>query len=275
MWKSQMLLSVAGLGLVVLLYFQPRSVLHKNRPAQPAEEQKETPPATSEPPEAHQNTLTDKQLREISRLRSGFLNQTDKIRKGAFADSLAGVFAGLSKPDSAAFYLEQIAALQPGMPAYLRAGDGYYEAFRFAADTDKANKLGEKTRFFYQKVLDLDPRQLDVKSRMAMTFVSTATPMQGIMMLREVIAQQPDNQTALFNLGLLAIQSKQYDKAVDRFKQILGKHPDDSESHLYLGISYVNLGKNADARTELEWVQKNEKDPVILQAAGEYLKNLK
>ena len=47
--------------------------------------------------------------------------------------------------------------------------------------------------------------------------------MQGIMMLREVLEEDPKNELALFNMGMLSIQSGQYDKAVERLVE-LGKN---------------------------------------------------
>ena len=68
----------------------------------------------------------------------------------------------------------------------MRAGDQYFEAYGFAVDEKKAAYLGEKTREFYQKSLANNPNLLAAKANMAMTYVSTQTPMQGIMLLREV-----------------------------------------------------------------------------------------
>jgi len=127
---------------------------------------------------------------------------------------------------------------------------------------------------FYGLVLKEKPNELNVKSNMAMTYVTTSTPMQGIILLREVIAQDPDNESALMNLGLLAMQSRQYEKATERFKQIISKHPANSEARLYLGISFVESGKNEEAIKEFNFLKLNEKDPVILQSVNQYLQKL-
>jgi Tfp pilus assembly protein PilF len=75
---------------------------------------------------------------------------------------------------------------------------------------------------------------------MAMTYVSTSTPMQGILMLREVIAKEPEFEPALFNLGILSIRSNQFGKAVERFKQILKINPANSKAALNLDTVWQN-----------------------------------
>ena len=110
---------------------------------------------------------------------------------------------------------------------------------------------------------------------MALTYVTSANPMQGINLLREVIATDPQNQEALYQLGILAMQSGQYDKAVGRFNQILAKHPDDTKARFYLGLAYKELGKPDQARQELERVQETDPDPAVQATVKDYLAELK
>ncbi|WP_369075571.1 tetratricopeptide repeat protein, partial [Penaeicola halotolerans] len=96
-----------------------------------------------------------------------------------------------------------------------KAGNAYYEAFGFAMNETKLNELGVKTRFYLNKVFDAKPDRLDLKTKVAMTYMVSSNPMQGVGMHREVLAADTKNEQALFNMGLLAIQSTQYDRAVE------------------------------------------------------------
>ena len=131
----------------------------------------------------------------------------------------------VTRYDSAAYYAEQLAVIQPDEKNLLRAADAYYEAYTFSVDEQKTTILGEKTRSLYNKALEKNSNLLAAKANLAMTYVNTDTPMKGISLLREVIAQDPTNEPALFNLGLLSMRSNQYAKAVDRFRQILVNKP--------------------------------------------------
>ena len=213
-------------------------------------------------------TLSPEQQKIVDQLRSGF-NQAEQKDKFAAGLKLSNKFAELQKFDSAALYAEKIALITPSAENLVRAGDRYYEAYGFAVDDQKAKNLGLKTREYYQKAIDLNPGLLAAKANMAMTYVNTENPMQGILMLREVLDTDPTNELALFNLGILSMRSNQYSKAADRFKQILTNNPANTKAKFYLGLTLVELGNKEEARKILAQVKKEEKDPVIQQAIGE------
>jgi len=274
--KSLIILTIVSVGLIITLVYLPKGIVRdENKKVESvtksANRDKISEVKTSD---VHQNILTDQQSGIYKRLKNEFTNSSSNANKIIFADSLAQFFYALNRPDSSAIYYEKIAQLKPEFKNWKKAGDVYYEAFRLALDSEKGNTYGEKTRMFYGLVLKEKPNELNVKSNMAMTYVTTSTPMQGIILLREVIAQDPDNESALMNLGLLAMQSRQYEKATERFKQIISKHPANSEARLYLGISFVESGKNEEAIKEFNFLKLNEKDPVILQSVNQYLQKL-
>jgi tetratricopeptide (TPR) repeat protein len=99
--------------------------------------------------------------------------------------------------------------------------------------------------------------------------------MKGILMLKEVIEEDPNNELALLNLGLFSMQSGQYEKAIDRFKILISVNPKNGEAKIFLGQSYAGLGKNQEARKIFEEVIKNETDSLLQMAAKEYLSQLK
>lgn len=176
--------------------------------------------------------------------------------------------------DSAAYYLALEAEENPTLGHNLAAADAYYEASVFAINPTKASAASEKARKYYELVLKEDPKNTDAKAQLAMTYVTTPNPMQGIAMLREIVEQDPNHAKAIENLGLLSVQSGQYDKAVTRFEKLVQLKPDDVSAHLYLGVSYKETGAKEKARKELEFVFENATDPALKEAAKEYLKGL-
>ncbi|KQS33123.1 tetratricopeptide repeat protein [Dyadobacter sp. Leaf189] len=272
MKKSIFLSCVLAVALVGTLFSLPKVVVNTKGKEVDKERTQTASASTEKAPEnspKHDGAaLTPDQQKAIDRLRSGFTqaNAKEKISSGL---QLSDKFAELQKFDSAAFYAEQVAVLAPTAENLLRTGDRYYEAYGFAVDDQKAKNLGAKTREFYQKALDQNPGLLAAKSNMAMTYVNTDNPMQGILMLREVLDTDPTNELALFNLGILSMRSNQYAKAADRFRQILTNNPANTKAKFYLGLTLVELGDEEQARKVLAEVKKEEKDPVIQQAVGE------
>ena len=272
MKKSIILSCVLAVALVGTLFSLPKVVVNNKGKEMETEkaQTEEASAATSETPaNSHDGaTFTPEQQKIVDQLRSGFVLAKES-EKPAAGSKLSDKFAQLQKFDSAAFYAEKVALLSPTGENILRAGDRYYEAYSFAVDDQKAKNLGIKTREYYQKAIDKNPGLLAAKANMAMTYVNTENPMQGILMLREVLDTDPTNELALFNLGILSMRSNQYSKAADRFRQILTNNPANTKAKFYLGLTLVELGKKEEARKVLAEVKKEEKDPVIQQAIGE------
>jgi cytochrome c-type biogenesis protein CcmH/NrfG len=95
------------------------------------------------------------------------------------------------------------------------------------------------------------------------------------LMLREVIAQDPKNELALFNLGMLSVQSGQYDKAIERLEELEKINPENIQGQLLLGVAYMNKGDKAKAKQQFEKVKKLDKDPSVQATADSYLNDLK
>lgn len=176
--------------------------------------------------------------------------------------------------DSAAYYLAIEADQNPTLGHNRAAADAYYEASVFAINPAKASAASKKAQKYYELVLKEDPKNTDVQAQLAMTYVTTTNPMQGIRMLTKIVEENPNHIKATENLGLLSIQSGQFDKAIVRFEKLVQLTPKDVSAHLYLGVSYKETGAKEKARKELEFVFENATDPALKEAAKEYLKGL-
>ncbi|MEZ0484784.1 tetratricopeptide repeat protein [Fibrella aquatica] len=216
----------------------------------------------------HNEPLTPDQQKQAEGLQKRYAEAKSTDRKQV-AEQLITFFRSVSRFDSAAHYAGEIAKIDPSPQANLRAGDQYFEAYGFAIAEQKAAYLGEQTRAYYQKALAKNPNLLAAKANMAMTYVNTPTPMNGIMLLREVLEQDPTNELALFNLGMLSMRSGQYSKAVDRFRQILVNDPTNRKVQFYLGVSLVETNQKEEAKKVLAEVKANETDPQVQAAIKE------
>ena len=234
----------------------------------------DSPEATGSSSPAHEKPLLPEQQKQLATLQSEFA-KANSAQKESVGEKLITLLRDVTRYDSAAYYADVLAQAQPTERNLLRAGDNYFEAYTFAVDAKKTAFLGEKTREFYGQALAKNPDLLSAKANMAMTYVNTDNPMQGIMLLREVIKQDPTNELALFNLGLLAMRSNQHEKAVERFRQILVNNPSSRKAQFYLGISLAEAGQKEEAKQVLAQVKKQEKDPQILAAVREYEERLK
>jgi len=106
----------------------------------------------------------------------------------------------------------------------------------------------------------------------ALKLISSNNPMQGIFMLRKILEKEPNNKEALFNLGILSIQSKQFTNAIDRFNQLLIIDSLDKRAYLHLGISNFELGNKKEADTFFNKVLKS-KDTLLIEQLHIFLNN--
>jgi predicted Zn-dependent protease len=226
--------------------------------------------------EAAHATASPEQLRQLSVLRTQYRQEQDQAKRLKLAGDLAAQYAQVAKFDSAGYYYEQVAVARPGEKAYQKAADQYFEAFSFAATPERSQELGAKARGMYDQVLKNNPSNLDAKTNLAMTYIAMGeAPMKGVTLLREVIATDPDNQKALFNLGILSIQSGQHDKAVERFRHLTTVNPKHVQGNFYLAVSLAETGQKAEARQVFEKARQLDADPGFQASVDKELAKLK
>ena len=75
----------------------------------------------------------------------------------------------------------------------------------------------------------------------ALELLEGNNPMEGVFMLREILEKEPKNTQALYYLGVLSIQTPQYENAINRFNQIIAIDSSDKKAYLQLGISNYYL----------------------------------
>src|SRR4051812_5466831 len=120
-------------------------------------------------------------------------------------------------PQISAHYYENSAELNPTEKSWINAAFRYYDASHLASDSVVRKQFTDKAVMAYQNVLKINPDNLDAKTDLALCYAEGPAPMQGIMLLREVVAKNPNHEMAQYNLGILSVKSGQYDKAVIRF----------------------------------------------------------
>ena len=99
----------------------------------------------------------------------------------------------------------------------------------------------------------------------ALKLIESNNPMEGVFMLRKILEKEPKNKEAVFNLGVLSIQSKQYNKAIERFNQLLIIDSLDKRAYLHLGISNFELGNEEEANFFFDKVLRSNNNLLIEQ----------
>ncbi len=219
-------------------------------------------------------TIAPAQRREINTLAAKYTAEADPIAKLRVASELAEKYKAVEKYDSAGYFLEQLALARPGEQTWKRAADAYFEAFSFAATQERQKALGAKCQELYGKVLKNNPDNLDAKTNLGMAFMASDNPVQGVVLLREVLVADPRNEKAIYNLGLLSMQSNQFDKAVERFRELTKVNPKNVDGQFYLGVALAQTGAKNDAKAAFEKAKSLSTDPSLTAAVDEQLQKL-
>ena len=275
--RSLLLLTLAGVASAGLLFSLPRSVVQNEgasarQVAAASGQVPEKATAGGAPSAAlpHLPPLSEPKRRELEALKSRWQQQP---ADAATAEALTAAYAEAMRFDSAAYVAEALARRQPTALRKAQAADQYYNAFTYA-EGPRAEAMGQKARELYEAALAENPGLLQARANLAMTYVATPTPMKGIVLLREVLEQDPDFEPALFNMGMLSMRSNQFDKAMGRFERILRNEPNNLRAMFYLGVCQAELGQQAKARQTFESVRQRTADPDLLAGVEEYLKQL-
>lgn len=203
-------------------------------------------------------------IQEISSIESQ-LADASGAEKIDLLKQLATKWDDVNEPAPEGFAYEELAKIDPQFEYWLKAGDAYREAYTNLQDTTAVRELTDHAMKAYQKALELDANNLEAKTGLGSAYVTgTNNPMAGISLLREVVEADPNHIGANKSLGLFSMQSRQFDRAIDRFKTVVSLQPD-AESYFYLATSYENIGMKREAIQAFEKSRDLAADPTLTQ----------
>jgi outer membrane protein len=272
MKKSQIIILGLGIALVIVLFTLPRVVVDND-----GENKELSEVSNSEVPAAedlHVSEMNSSDKETLTALITELDRDINKENFIIFTDSIASIYQRNGKFDSAAYYVGLKADKFPEQSSIEKAGLAYYDAFSFSLNEQKQALLAEKTRILLNKILEKDPKRLDLKTKIAMTYVSSTNPMQGITMLREILEDDPKQEDALYQMGVLSMQSGQYKKAVERFEELIKYYPENLQGQFYLGVSYFESKQNNKAKKQFQEIKNMTQDSMILASVESYLERL-
>ncbi len=261
--NQQILLTIGGLILIVLLFQLPKVVVENDEPSVAMD---------------HEVTMDESVQLRISELRKQFEQTKNSKISINFADSLAREFLRYQMADSASKYAALILEEDSSFSSRETAALIYYQSYRVGSGRGLGNVVAEyasRARSLLTTLVEEQPNNSSLKSKLAMTLMASENPMQGVMMLREIVEEDPDNREAVLNLGVLAVQSGQYERAIDRFDKLLKLDSSDYEAAFYKAVSLAESGKKEEGKELFESVLNSEDaDPATKAMASEYLKEL-
>jgi tetratricopeptide (TPR) repeat protein len=210
-------------------------------------------------------SLKDEQKGFISALEMQLNADSSKL---SLYDSLGNAWDEAKIPAASAYYFALKAKRNPTEDNYLKAAYRYFDAFKLADDSLLRNQLAQKAISNYSSVLEINPGNLNAKTDLGVCYAEgTGEPMKGIMLLREVVKENPDHEMAQLNLGFLSVKSGQYAKAIERFNTVMKINPKRTDVYYFLGRTYYEAGKQDSALLWLNKLKEKSEDYQLVQQA--------
>lgn len=271
MHKTKQIIAVASVVLLMgVLLAQPIKGLVKKDQAEQAAGETSIDPVGSQVDLQHvseiaKQGLNASLLKQINDVEAALDQHHDEGDRLPLLRQLARNWDDLDKQAPLGFVAEEIAQLEPSYQNWLNAGDAFTRAYENLQDTVVAPVLVNHAHQAYEKALQMDGNSLDAKTGLGSAIVNGAgAPMQGIALLQEVVKEDPKNLKANMNLGVFSMRSRQFDRAIDRFKTVVDQDPS-AEAWFYLATSYENIGLKADAIKAFQQSKAIAADPSLTQ----------
>lgn len=261
---------VAGIAILTAwLYLLPTS---KSKPGHPVEEKQRHGLSFENVLGETKKQYRTGQLAAINDLEKKIAARPNDL---ALYDSIGIAWDDLHQPGIAAHYFELKAAIDKQERSYIDAAYRYFDAFKSAEDSSVRAEMVNKAIINYEKVIEINPKNLNAKADLGVCYAEgTATPMKGIALLRDVVAENPRHENAQLNLGFLSVKSNQFEKALERFDKVLEINPARAETYFYKAQTYLQMSDSSRAKENLRIYIEAVKDENAKREAQQLLRTL-
>jgi len=174
----------------------------------------------------------------------------DTLKKLEILKSLSGTWYDMGYPSIAGSYAEDIAVIQKTESSWSMAGTTYAICVKNAEDGKVKDFCAKRAVKAFESAISINPESIEHRINLAICYVdqpSSDNPMQGILMLRELNTQYPENVPVLNQLGKLALQTNQTEKALERLEAAIKLEPENRNTICLLATAYKNAGNETKA----------------------------
>lgn len=202
--------------------------------------------------------------------------ELSRLMKEQKQDSAAQFWDRLKRPDLASYHSEKLAERTNLAADWFKAGNRYYYAVQFTQDKSESPVLFQSAMRCFSKGLAIEPRNTDARIMLAACYVEGgADPMEGIRQLREIEKTDSANVKLQMTFALFSLKSRQYDKAILRFKKVLAADSNFIEAYLHLADAYEQLGERDNTVDALKKYAARTSDVTARLEIEKYIQQLK
>lgn len=265
----QIIVLILAIAIGAILYFTPMA---------PIAEKANAEEHAHDQPVAKYAILDD--VTEVKNgLDSAALANINRWESEAAFDSMVVFYDMLRQPVAAAYYAQKNAEKVNSANAWTEAGERYLLTAKYIGNQQQKVAWFTEAKSAFEKAIELDPTDLDIQVDLGVCMIESATvlgtpPMEGIGKLKSVEQQDPNNIKALINLGYFAIKSGQFEKAEERFDQVIAVDENYADVYLYKADLNERQKKYTEAISDLEKYKSLVQDPQRIEEVDKYIEEL-
>jgi tetratricopeptide (TPR) repeat protein len=197
----------------------------------------------------------------LSAVQAADLEQLEQQLDSAATDSgrvetlkqLSGAWYQLGQPAIAGTYAQQVAEQVNDEQSWSITGTTFSICLQMNRENDLVRQYcqGRAVKAF-ENAISINPANTAHRVNLALTYAEMPPPnepMKGILMLRELNQQQPENVLVLNSLARLAIKTGQWERAKERLQQAAKLEPENADTVCMLAQVYAQLGDATQAKT--------------------------
>lgn len=272
MKKQQWILISAGIVLVVALYFFGISV-NPNKPAALAAAATANPVSATSTQDViakFKQGLTANQQQKLIQLENSVVRGDIHNQEIHVYHQLAAYWMdSLHSSEIGGYYMGEAAKLENSEKNLTFAAHLLLDDMLSTSDAAMQQWLATQAKQLFEIALKLNPQNDSSKIGLGACYMFgniSENPMHGILAVKQIADKDPNNIYAQMMLGLGGIQSGQYDKAIERFLNVIKIQPDNIEAILNLAQVY---DRENDKTNAVKWYNQALKFIRVPEARNE------
>lgn len=282
MSKKQLIISIAGLVVVVLLFKFGSTIAPKSK----------MPPVAMNTAksfdilkyiEEEKKHLTPAQIVNLDKLENSVTRGDVNSQLITSNTQLANFWKDTVKSfEPYVYYLSEAAKLDKSEKNLTFAAQLILDNLRAEQDEAKLNWKTTQAIDLFEKAIELYPNNDDLKVGLGSCYVfgkgrvgGPSETMKGIQQLLSVVRKDSNNMKAQMMLGVGGFVSGQYDKAIERLNKVVIAQPENIEAIAFLADTYAAKGNKTEA---IKWYTISKRlvnDPHYSQEVDERIKTLR
>lgn len=202
--------------------------------------------------EAAQTKLDAASASQIATLQTQAENSESDSAKVETLKQLSSKWYQLGEAAIAGAYAQNIAELVNNESSWSTTGTTFLLCLQTQAEEQVRSFCMNRAVKAFENAVSINPDNPDLRTYLALCYTEMPPqnePMKGILMLRELNQQYPDNVLILNSLARLAIRTNQLDRAKERLERSITIEPDNVNTICLLARVYEQLGESEKAKT--------------------------